>query len=89
MEFRLDSMSDSVPVDEQGRMRIPPLFLERAGLLDKGAKAYLVPRRRDGWLEVWNQDEFHRIVDDPTDPWRDSLDRVIMRWREQEAPGQQ
>lgn len=81
VEFRLDSMAESVPVDDQGRMRLPAMHLDRAMLTEKGCKAYLVPRRRNGWLEVWNQQEFSRVVDDPTDNWLDSLNKVILRCR--------
>jgi hypothetical protein len=73
--------------------------LERAGLDDKsakgdksdkgakGVKACLIPRRRNGWLELYNQEEFKRIVDNPTDDWRNALDRLIVAWRSKQEQG--
>ena len=87
--MRLDNMADNAPVDEQGRLRIPPLYLKRAGLTDKSAKACLVPARRDGWLELYSETEFERIIDDPADPWREALDRVIENWRTQHRDSSQ
>lgn len=84
VEFRLDSMSDSVLVDEQSRIRIPAPFLNRARLTEKGAKAYLIPRRRNGWIEVWSEPEFDKIVDDPIDQWTEMLNRVILHVRNKE-----
>lgn len=83
--MRLDNMADDAPVDDQGRIRIPVIYLKRAGLTDKTTKAYLVPARRDGWLELYSESEFERIIDDPTDPWREALDRLIMQWRQKQA----
>lgn len=89
VEFRLDNMCETVPIDEQGRMRIPGVFLERAALEEKGVKAYIIPSRRTGWLEIYNHANFLDRVDKPEDDWRQALDRVIKARREEQARHEQ
>lgn len=80
--MRLDNMADSAPVDDQSRIRIPALYLKRAGLIEKTVKAYLVPARREGWLELYNEDAFEAMFEgDDDDAWDDALDAVIKAQR--------
>jgi len=81
IELRLDSLADPAPVDEQGRMRIPQVYLNRLQLPDKGAKVYLFRRRRNGWIEVWSEAEFDRMIDAPADVWQVALNRLVLRRR--------
>jgi DNA-binding transcriptional regulator/RsmH inhibitor MraZ len=83
IELRLDSVAQTVPVDEQGRIRVPEVHLKFAGLTDKSCKVTLLPRRRNGWLEVWAEQKFDDFVADPSDQWLDALNRQILRRREE------
>lgn len=87
--MRLDNMADSASIDEQGRIRIPALYLKRAGLVEKTVKAYLVPARREGWLELYDEAAFEAMLsastDDEDDAWSEALDAVIRAQRKREA----
>ena len=86
VELRLDSMCQTCPVDEQGRVRLPEVLLELAGLTDKSSKAYIIPRSNNGWLEVWPQSEFKEFFRHPVDEWMEALNRLIQRRREERGP---
>jgi DNA-binding transcriptional regulator/RsmH inhibitor MraZ len=79
VEIRLDSVANTVAVDDQGRMRIPELHLRFASLIEKSCKVVIVPRRRSGWLEVWGDANFDTFVKSGTDEWLDCLSRVSRR----------
>ncbi|NPV48730.1 MAG: hypothetical protein HPY69_17460 [Armatimonadetes bacterium] len=84
VELRLDSVATNVPVDEQGRLRIPELFLKFGDMLPRSCRVCLLPRRKSGWLELRTESNFDAWVANPDDRWMRILGRVL-----REARGEQ
>lgn len=78
---RLENVAEVAPLDEQGRLRLSQVFLDRLGIKEKSARIYVVPAKRDGWLELYSEDEFKTTFDTAKDEWREALDRLILKWR--------
>jgi len=81
----MDDMAENVPVDDQGRLRIPATHLKWAGLTEKSVKAQLLPARADGWLELYSEPTFDEMLLSPIDPWREAYDRLVRRRREEQS----
>lgn len=77
VRLRLDGLKHTCQVDDQGRLRLPEMLLELAGLTDKSCKVFLVPDRVNGWLEIWPQEDFKAFFKNPQDQWLDSLNSLI------------
>ncbi len=81
VEKRLVSNAALCEVDEKGRLRLPAPHLRRAMLEDKSVKAQLVPSPASGWIEIWNADEYDRVMDLEDDVFDAALDQVIRESR--------
>lgn len=81
VDRRVGSGGAETPLDDQGRMRVDKVYLVRAGLTEKGATAYLLPRTGDGWIEVWNEAGFSASFDNRDDDWREALSALAMKSR--------
>lgn len=77
VRMRLDGLKHSCTVDDQGRLRLPEMLLELAGLTEKSCRVYLVPDRYNDWLEVWAQEAFKAYFRQPEDQWLDALNSLI------------
>jgi DNA-binding transcriptional regulator/RsmH inhibitor MraZ len=81
VDRRVASGGMEAGVDDQGRLRIDRVYLVRAGLTEKGATAYLLPRTGDGWIEVWNEAGFQASFDNREDQWREALSALALKSR--------
>ncbi len=81
VELRLDSVAQTVPVDDQGRLRVPEVFLKFGGMTEKSCRVCLLPRRKSGWLEIRTESNYDAYVANPEDRWMRTLGRVLRNAR--------
>lgn len=83
VQLRLHSVRDNAPVDDQGRLRIPPMFVNYLKLPDKQAKVYLISGRGNKWVELWPEADFTTMVNTRADDWLQAFNRTQEKAKEQ------
>lgn len=73
---RLENVAEIAAIDDQSRMRLSQIFLDRMEIKEKSAKIYAVTAKRDGWLELHGA-SFNDSFDDAKDPWLRALSRLV------------
>jgi len=79
VERRLVSNAALCEIDEQSRLRVPATHLRRGKLEEKSSKAQLVPSPHSGWIELWNAEEYDRVMDEEDAEYRAAFSRAAQQ----------